>query len=158
MVDVNTIVGDTVVMADGTVIIPISKVCFGFVAGGGEYSGNLDRKSKDKGNDDSGSSEYPFAGGAGAGVSLSPMAFLVVSDGDVNLLPIQFNNTYERLMERIPDVVSQLKELFSDGTKESKGSGQGKQQKESWFSKNHRGKFDEDDAVDENYRPPKNEL
>ncbi len=157
MVDVNTIVGDTVVMADGTVIIPISKVSFGFVAGGGEYSGTMERKGKEKGDDDSRSGDYPFAGGTGAGVSLSPMAFLVVSEGEVNLLPVQFNNTCERMMERIPDVVSQLKELFG-GSMRSKKDEPEKSRKESWFSKNHRSKFDEEDAVDESYRPPKNEL
>ncbi len=158
MVDVNTIVGDTVVMADGTVIIPISKVSFGFVAGGGEYSGTMERKGKEKGDDDSRGGDYPFAGGTGAGVSLSPMAFLVVSEGEVNLLPVQFNNTCERLMERIPDVVSQLKELFAGGMKEGKSNDREKGQRESWFSKNHRSKFDEEDVVDETYRPPKNEL
>lgn len=159
MVDVNTIVGDTVVMADGTVIIPISKVSFGFVAGGGEYSGNTDRKDKERGDSQSGrSGDYPFAGGTGAGVSLSPMAFLVVNDGEVNLLPVQFSNSGERMLELIPDVVCQLKELFGGGMRSGKKDEPEKGRKESWFSKNHRGKFDEDDAVDETYRPAKDEL
>jgi sporulation protein YtfJ len=161
MVDVNTIVGDTVVMGDGTVIIPISKVSFGFVAGGGEYGGTAggaqaqgqkgEPAAQGRGGD------YPFAGGTGAGVSISPMAFLVVTDGEVNLLPVQFNSSYERLLDKVPDLVCQLKELFSTKTARDGGEGSGGG-KGSWFSRNKRNKFDEDDAVDENYRASKDEL
>ena len=59
MVDVNTVVGDPVKTQDGSTIIPISKVSFGFVAGGGEYSGEVQL------------TDMPFAGGAGAGVSVT---------------------------------------------------------------------------------------
>jgi sporulation protein YtfJ len=159
MVDVNTIVGDTVVMGDGTVIIPISKVSFGFVAGGGEY-GNSSGGQGQKGEQPSPGrvSEYPFAGGTGAGVCISPMAFLVVSDGEVNLLPIQFNSSYERLLSKVPEVVSQLKELFSTRTGKDASESGNAAGKGSWFSRNKRNKFDEDDAVDENYRASKDEL
>lgn len=166
MVDVNTIVGDTVVMGDGTVIIPISKVSFGFVSGGGEYGpGNGDSGQDRKQGDQQGrSSEFPFAGGAGAGVCISPMAFLVVnSAGDVNLLPVMFNSSYERMLGRIPELIMQVKDAFC--SKHGKGEGDsgkdgkdGKDGKESWFSRNKRSRFDEDDAVDENYRPAKDEL
>lgn len=162
MVDVNTIVGDTVVMGDGTVIIPISKVSFGFVAGGGEYSGNLgsgqgeDKKGESQGK--SRASEYPFAGGTGAGVSISPMAFLVVSDGEVNLLPVQFNNSYERMMDKVPDLVCQLKEMFGSHGTMKKERSEGSGGKDSWFSRNKRSKYDEEDAIDENYRASKDEL
>lgn len=163
MVDVNTIVGDTVVMGDGTVIIPISKVSFGFVSGGGEYGpgsgdGGQDRR---QGEQQGRNSEFPFAGGAGAGVCISPMAFLVVnSAGDVNLLPVMFNSSYERMMGRIPELIMQVKDAFcAKHGKGGEGSGkEGKDGKESWFSKNKRSRFDEDDAVDENYRPAKDEL
>jgi sporulation protein YtfJ len=180
MVDVNTIVGDTVVMSDGTVIIPISKVSFGFVAGGGEYSGNIDRsqgmgKEKDQKQSETSqstrNSEYPFAGGTGAGVSVSPMAFLVVSDGEVNLLPVQFNNSYERMLDKVPDLVCQIKEMFGSragkegkpdysGTDDEDGTDtkRGKDGKESWFSRNKRSKYDEEFAVDDTYRASKDEL
>jgi sporulation protein YtfJ len=156
MVDVNTIVGDTVVMGDGTVIIPISKVSFGFVAGGGEYGASSDHSQNQKGDSQGKSGEFPFAGGAGAGVSVSPMAFLVVSDGEVNLLPVQFNASYERILERVPDIVCQLKDMFCN--KAGKADDGGKAGKESWFSRNRHGRFDEDDAVDSNYRASKDEL
>jgi sporulation protein YtfJ len=165
MVDVNTIVGDTVVMGDGTVIIPISKVSFGFVAGGGEYGpGSEAGQGQDKKQSDSQSqgkgTDYPFAGGAGAGVCISPMAFLVVSGGEVNLLPVQFNSSYERMMNRVPDIVCQLKDLFTakTGGNDSHEEAKGKTGGGSWFSRNKRNKFDEDDAVDENYRASKDEL
>jgi sporulation protein YtfJ len=166
MVDVNTIVGDTVVMGDGTVIIPISKVSFGFVAGGGEYGpGSEGGQGQDKKQSDSQSREkggdFPFAGGAGAGVCISPMAFLVVgSGGDVNLLPVQFNASYERILSKIPDLFMQFKDMFSNkaGKGGGRADGQEKDSKDSWFSKNRRNKFDEDDAVDENYRASKDEL
>ena len=62
MVDVNTVVGDPVKTQDGSTIIPISRVSFGFVAGGGEYAGGLVQPQADN---------LPFAGGAGAGVSVT---------------------------------------------------------------------------------------
>ena len=75
MVDVNTVIGDPVQTPDGSTVIPVSRVSFGFVSGGGEY-GTTQPK-------------LPFAGGAGTGVSVNPMGFLVVNDGDVKLLPAQ---------------------------------------------------------------------
>lgn len=68
MVDVNTIIGDTVTSSDGTIIIPVSKVSFGFAAGGSEF--NLNKLNKFTEN-----SKLPFGGGSGAGVNISPMAF-----------------------------------------------------------------------------------
>ncbi|MFZ5988822.1 MAG: GerW family sporulation protein, partial [Bacillota bacterium] len=86
MVDVNTIVGDAVQAPDGTVIIPISKVAFGFAAGGGEYNtcceaqgggeGEEEDEGQGKGGNKSGG-KFPFAGGSGAGVSINPVAFMV---------------------------------------------------------------------------------
>lgn len=75
MVDVNTIVGDAVQTPDGTVIIPISRVTFGFAAGGGEYRTDISNKSRTDYNDEEGSEQhgkFPFAGGSGAGVSINP--------------------------------------------------------------------------------------
>jgi sporulation protein YtfJ len=168
MVDVNTIVGDTVVMGDGTVIIPISKVSFGFVAGGGEYAG------KDGGGQQGGGGrqqeqpapkgDYPFAGGSGAGVSVSPMAFLVVSEGSVQLLPVQFNNACERMLERVPDLLFELKHLFTgDHGDDHHGEGhkvKGKDREEEKPKHRWGRGGDETDggAQDPNLRPAKDEL
>src|SRR5665647_1057962 len=84
MIDVNTIVGDAVETSEGTVIIPISKVSFGFVAGGGEYKEGMDAKKGNKQNQAENGmqdEDMPFAGGSGAGVSVNPIAFLVVGEG-----------------------------------------------------------------------------
>ncbi|MDD4797429.1 MAG: GerW family sporulation protein [Eubacteriales bacterium] len=115
MVDVNTIVGDPVVMGDGTLVIPISKVSFGFVAGGGEYCGKEGQKNPEP-------PEHPFAGGGGAGISLNPMAFLVIHQGDVKLLPVQYSSSPERIMDRLPTLLEQLKKMFEKDEQEHAGN------------------------------------
>lgn len=108
MVDVNTIVGDPVETPDGSVIIPISRVSFGFAAGGGEImAGGKSRK------DDNGNGAKPFAGGSGAGVMLNPMAFLVVNKEQVRLLPVSSNAVAERLVNIAPELLQQIKELLN---------------------------------------------
>lgn len=109
MVDVNTIVGDPVETPEGSVIIPISKVSFGFAAGGGEI--NSSENEKKNGN---GGNSTPFAGGSGAGVMLSPMAFLVVSKEQVRLLPVANNAVAERLINVAPELLQQIKQLIED--------------------------------------------
>ncbi|NLG87444.1 MAG: sporulation protein YtfJ [Firmicutes bacterium] len=100
MVDVNTVVGDPVETTDGSVIIPISRVSFGFAAGGGEYSiqsGNSASTAE--------GTMFPFAGGSGAGVSINPVAFLVVGNGQVRLLPVDSRAFYDRLIDLAPQVL-----------------------------------------------------
>lgn len=109
MVDVNTVVGDAIKTPDGNTIIPVSRVSFGFVAGGGEYGKGVAM--------DGSKPAYPFAGGAGAGISLSPTAFLVVSGGQVRLLPACFHGTVDRLVELIPHIVDTVKCAIDEGTK-----------------------------------------
>ena len=100
MVDVNTVVGEPVKTQDGSTIIPISKVSFGFVAGGGEYSGTMQM------------ADMPFAGGAGAGVSVQPVGFLVVQDGSVRMLPASCHTVADRMVDLIPTVIEDMKNLF----------------------------------------------
>lgn len=121
MIDVNTIVGDAVETSNGTVIIPISKVSFGFVSGGGEYkdsvvdastqknaSKNLVSSNKEATND------MPFAGGSGAGVTVNPTAFLVVSDDKVKLLLTQFSNTLDRVVDLVPQVIDEIQSMIGN--------------------------------------------
>lgn len=112
MVDVNTIVGDAVQTPDGTVIIPISKVTFGFAAGGGDYSKACGCEANDGDDDDdkksSGSKEiskYPFAGGSGAGVSINPVAFMVVGNDQLRLIPVNINSSIDKILDLIPDIM-----------------------------------------------------
>jgi sporulation protein YtfJ len=117
MIDVNTIVGDAVETAEGTVIVPISKVSFGFIAGGGEYKEDGASK-KANGNGSIGKrqrfcrwrrKEMPFAGGSGAGVSVNPIAFLVVGEDKIKLLPVQYNSTVDRIVELVPTCGGEFK-------------------------------------------------
>jgi len=108
MVDVNTIVGDAVETADGTVIIPISRVAFGFAAGGTNSEPEEDEKRQ------IGDS---FAGGSGAGVSVKPVGFLVCSPiNGVRFMPVEGNLVYERIMDLVPKVLSTIQEIL-DGKK-----------------------------------------
>lgn len=87
MVDVNTIVGDAVHTADGSVIIPVSKISFGFASGGSEFS--KVREKKDSATDE----KLPFGGGSGAGVSVSPVGFIVVGNDQIKLLTVDEGNS-----------------------------------------------------------------
>ena len=102
MVDVNTVVGAPVMDQKGTTIIPISKVSFGFVAGGGEYAVE-DGKQKPVPTD-----IFPVAGGTGAGVSVQPVGFLVVTDKQVKMLPAQTTGAMERMVELLPQLIEEL--------------------------------------------------
>lgn len=102
MVDVNTVIGAPVMDQKGTTIIPISKVSFGFVAGGGEYAVE-DGKQKPVPTD-----IFPFAGGTGAGVSVQPVGFLVVTDKQVKMLPAQTTGAMERMVELLPQLIEEL--------------------------------------------------
>jgi sporulation protein YtfJ len=105
MVDVNTVVGDAVETGDGGVIIPVSRVSFGFAAGGGEYG-----RPRAEG------AEAPFGGGSGAGVSVQPVGFLVVRGGDIRLLPVESNATVERLIDMAPDLLEQVAAMWGRST------------------------------------------
>lgn len=118
MVDVNTIIGDPVQTPDGFVILPISKVSFGLAAGGGEYYGDIDFSESKKGDsplDDKLITpvKYPFAGGSGAGVCITPVAFMVVGGGDVHLLPVTSNTVAEQLVKMIPDLVNKVNNIIA---------------------------------------------
>jgi len=106
MVDVNTIIGDPVETPDGSVILPVSKVGFGFAAGGSEFEYSRDYHVHQ-------TDHHPFGGGSGGGVSISPIAFLVVSNGTVNVVPLDHQaHIAERLIELVPRLVDQLQAMF----------------------------------------------
>jgi sporulation protein YtfJ len=131
MVDVNTVIGEPVTASDGTTIIPISRVSFGFVAGGGEYEQPGKKPSASQGGNGNGKENgqngqngqnsqgaqqqecLPFAGGAGAGVSVSPVGFLVVSSEQVRLLPVQPYAPLDRIIELAPQLATDLKHWMS---------------------------------------------
>jgi len=108
MVDSNTIIGEPITMADGTLILPVSRVSFGFASGGSDFPS---KSPKDL-----------FGGGSGARVSISPVAFLVVKDGNVRMMQLasQETNTTDRIVNALPDVLDKLQDLFK---KDKPGTG-----------------------------------
>ncbi len=101
MVDVNTIVADPITTPDGITIIPISKVSFGFASGGSDF---VNKTQPEK---------QPFAGGAGAGITISPVAFMVVNGDDIRLLHVAPNaTTVDKVIESLPGLMNKTKEIF----------------------------------------------
>lgn len=114
MVDVNTIVGDAVQAPDGTVIIPISRVAFGFAAGGGEYSSSCanDEEDKEREKEESKKEKFPFAGGSGAGVSINPVAFMVVGKDQIKLLPVNINSSVDKILDLVPELLEKANDTI----------------------------------------------
>jgi sporulation protein YtfJ len=113
MVDVNKIVGDAVETPDGSVIIPISRVTFGFAAGGTEFD-QAEERSRHRSGNGQANGELPFGGGSGGGVSVQPVAFLVVGQGQVRLLPVDRNAMFDRLIDLAPQVISQVQNMLNN--------------------------------------------
>ena len=116
MVDVNTVIGDPVVAASGATIIPISRVSFGYVTAGGDLS--FDERKNRAAQE---SEAFPFAGGSGAGVSVQPVGFLVVSDHSVKMLPAQAMTVADRMVELIPGVVEDVKNILTKDDEKKDG-------------------------------------
>ncbi|WP_138753455.1 GerW family sporulation protein [Paenibacillus sinopodophylli] len=112
MVDVNTIVGDPVQTPDGSIIMPISKVGFGFVAGGSDIRLD-DADHKNQSDAQHASVAMPFGGGSGGGVSITPIAFLVVGTHGVKIVPLD-NQTHllERVIDSAPHVFDKLQSMM----------------------------------------------
>lgn len=110
MVNVNSVVGDPIVTADGVTIIPVSNVSVGFGGGGSDFvSKNVNHQ------------ENPFGGGVGAGVKVTPVAFLIIKDGNVRMLPVALpaSTTADRIVEMVPDTLDKIA-AFVDSRTEKK--------------------------------------
>lgn len=99
MVDANSVVGEPIATADGVTIVPISKISIGLGGGGSDFV------SKNPNHH-----ENPFGGGVGAGVKVTPVAFLVIKEGSVRMLPVAApaNTTVDRLVEMVPDTLDKI--------------------------------------------------
>lgn len=107
MIDVNTIIGEPITSPDGTLIIPVSKVSYGFAAGGSDLPTKKENKDC-------------FGGGSGAGVTIQPVAFLTVYQGDVRLVSVdREDGTADKLVNMIPDVLKKVKGVFKKDKSES---------------------------------------
>ena len=110
MVDVNSVIGDPITTADGVTIIPVSKVSVGFGGGGSDFpSKNANAK------------ENPFGGGVGAGVKVTPIAFLIIKEGSVRMLPVATpaNTTADRLVEMVPDTLDKIVSFIDSRTEKA---------------------------------------
>lgn len=120
MVDVNTVIGNAVQTPDGSVIIPICKVCFGIATGGAEYQGSIDFSNPVTGPtkplDDKFivPVKYPFAGGCATGVSITPIAFIKSGPGEAQLIPINSDSTLDKLVSAVPDLFTKILDIIEN--------------------------------------------
>ena len=107
MVDVNSVIGQPITL-EGITIIPISKVSVGFGGGGSDYVSKNPNKQ-----------ENPFGGGAGGGIKVTPMAFLIIKGDSVRMMPVAApaDTTVDRLVEQIPDVLDRITSFIDSKTK-----------------------------------------
>lgn len=113
MIDVNTIIGEPIESIDGMTIIPISKVSFGFAAGGSEFCEEVIDEYSKKEKEEQIKYKLPFGGGAGAGASINAVAFLIIQNGTVKLLPIEHTSYVDRLIDYVPDLVEKVSQMFN---------------------------------------------
>ena len=105
LVDVSTIVGDPILLDEHLSVIPISKVTYGFASGGTDFPSK--------------SADGLFGGGGGAGITISPVAFLIVKDGEVSIKHItSSDNSAERIIGMVPDVIDKVSDVVGMFTKD----------------------------------------
>ena len=105
LVDVSTIIGEPINLPDGLTIIPVSKVTYGFASGGSDFPSKNNVEL--------------FGGAGGAGITINPVAFLVVKDGEVSLKHITSNdNAIERAVTMMPDMIDKVSGLIKKDKKE----------------------------------------
>lgn len=129
MIEVDTIIGDTIQVQENVNIIPISKVSFGFAAGGSEFKGESIEDYKRREDEENISYRNPFGGGSGAGVSIKPVAFLVVQGENVKLLPVEHNCTIDRIIDYMPELCEKAEKLMDKLIKKDENKEEGKIQK-----------------------------
>ena len=118
MIDVNTIIGEPIETSNNVVIIPISKVSFGFAAGGSEFKGETIDEYTKKDKEEAIQYRLPFGGGSGAGVSINPVAFLIVQEGCVKLLPVSHSSAIDKLIDYVPDLIEKVNQMMQKQLKD----------------------------------------
>ena len=114
MVDVNTIIGEPIYIDSNITIIPVSKVSFGFLAGGSEFNTETIEEYKKEDRDEKISYKNPFGGGSGAGVNITPMSFLIINKGNIKLMPVEYSSTIDKLVDFIPDIINKAREMMDN--------------------------------------------
>lgn len=113
MIDVNTIIGEPIKTFDNTTIIPISKVSFGFAAGGSEFTGETVNEYTKKEKEEEIQYKLPFGGGSGAGVSINPIAFLIVQNENIKLIPVSHTSSIDKLLDYVPDLIDKTNNVLN---------------------------------------------
>ena len=106
MIDVNTVVGSPITTPDGVTIIPVTKVSIGYGSGGSDFATKNYPATRDN----------SFGGGAGAGIKITPVAFLVIRGESVRMLPVAepASTSIDRLIELLPDLLEKGEAYFAE--------------------------------------------
>ena len=120
MIDVNTIIGEPIETSNNIVIIPISKVSFGFAAGGSEFKGETVDEYRKREKEEEVQYRLPFGGGSGAGVTINPIAFLVIQGENVKLMPVNYSSSIDKLLDYIPDLLDKTNNMINKCMQKSK--------------------------------------
>ncbi len=150
MIDVNTIIGEPIETSNNIVIIPISKVSFGFAAGGSEFKGETVDEYRRKEKEEEVQYRLPFGGGSGAGVTINPIAFLVIQEENVKLMPVNYSSSIDKLLDYIPDLLDKTNNMINKCMQKSKdkemvkGKNKEEEQKKSEKVKMDKSKIEED--------------
>ena len=113
MIDVNTIIGEPIETSNNIVIIPISKVSFGFAAGGSEFKGETIDEYTKRDKEEAIQYRLPFGGGSGAGVTINPIAFLVIQSNNVRLMPVNHSSSLDKLLDYVPDLIEKTNSMLN---------------------------------------------
>ena len=113
MIDVNTIIGEPIETSNNVVIIPISKVSFGFAAGGSEFKGETIDEYTKRDKEEAIQYRLPFGGGSGAGVTINPIAFLVIQPNNVKLMPVNHSSSIDKLLDYMPDLIEKTNKMMN---------------------------------------------
>lgn len=133
MIDVNTIIGEPIETPDqSTVILPVSKVGFGFAAGGSEFSGSGGGNQSNQGDSQSNNAPHPFGGGTGGGVSINPVGFLIVRKDEVKMVHLdEGTHIVEKLIDLAPQAVEKVQQYFEQQRNKDPKKQQNQQNKQS---------------------------
>ena len=113
MIDVNTIIGEPIETSNNIVIIPISKVSFGFAAGVSEFKGETIDEYTKRDKEEEIQYRLPFGGGSGAGVTINPIAFLVIQANNVKLMPVNHTSSLDKLLDYMPDLIEKTNNMMN---------------------------------------------
>ncbi len=111
IVDISTVVGESITAPDGTTIIPISKVAVGFVVGGGEYADLSARRV---------SNHFPMSGGSSGGMSVSPVGFLIIKEDEVQFVNVENKSLYQTILNMVNSLLEKMEKNQKAGQSDDK--------------------------------------